>query len=523
MRFNPEEWKKKAEKDFEAAWKSGKEVVEEVSLNEAYPRNVISIGKPHPVYEVIEKLRRAYLSLGFTEVINPLIVEDVHVKKQFGKEALAVLDRCFYLATLPRPNVGISEKQVERIREIIGDFDAEGLRKVFHLYKKGVFGGDELAYRISQVLNIDDSTALKILDEVFPEFKELKPVANNLTLRSHMTTGWFITLKQLIEKYPLPIKLFSIDRCFRREQGEDASRLYTYFSASCVYADEDVSVEDGKAIAQALLSSFGFERVKFKEDEKKSKYYIPGTQTEVYVYHPSRKEWIEVATFGIYSPVALANYEIDVPVLNLGMGVERLAMVIYGVEDVRKLVYPQIHDNLTLSDVEIASRIKLREVPKSKEGVKIAKAVIGAFEKHRDEMGPCEFLAYEGEFFGVHLKVYVLERENVKLCGPAAFNELVVYNGNIYGIPRTDKWSEYFENGVETGIRYVDAFSYLAAAKIEESLIRREDGEVRVRVVESPRDINVEIDEKLRNYVISRGGKIDVRGPAFLSARWEFG
>lgn len=113
MRFDPEEWKKKAEKDFEEAWKAGKGIVEEVSLNEAYPRNLISIGRPHPVYEVIERLRRAYLSLGFTEVINPLIVEDVHVKKQFGKEALAVLDRCFYLATLPRPNVGISEKQIE--------------------------------------------------------------------------------------------------------------------------------------------------------------------------------------------------------------------------------------------------------------------------------------------------------------------------------------------------------------------------------------------------------------------------
>ncbi len=523
MKFNPEEWRRRVEENFEEAWKSSAEILSERSLNETYPRNVIAVGKPHPVFEVIEKLRRAYISLGFTEVINPLIVEDVHVKRQFGKEALAVLDRCFYLAALPRPNVGISEKQVERIKEFVGDFDVEGLRRVFHLYKKGVFGGDELAYKVSQVLNVDDSLALKIIDEVFPEFKELKPVAGNLTLRSHMTTGWFITLGHIIEKHPLPIKLFSIDRCFRREQGEDASRLYTYHSASCVYADEDVSVEDGKAIAQALLKHFGFEKVKFREDEKKSKYYIPGTQTEVYVYHRGRKDWIEVATFGIYSPTALSSYDIDVPVLNLGMGVERLAMVIYGEEDVRKLVYPQIYDFLELSDVEIASRIKVKSFPKTADGLNIARSIVETFEKYKDEIGPCEFLAYDGKISGVSVKVFVFERERVKLCGPAAFNEVVVYDGSVYGIPRNESWREYFENGVETGIRYVDAFSYLAASKIEESLIERKSGEVRVRVVESPGDVNIQIDERLRNYITSRGGKIDVRGPTFLAARWEFG
>ncbi len=521
MKFDPVVWKRKGEEDFEKAWKSGTEIIGDKKINDRFPRNKVSVGRPHPVFEVIEKLRKAYISLGFDEVINPVIVEDVHVKKQFGKEALAVLDRCYYLAGLPRPNVGISNEKIEKIKEIVGDFDVEELRKVFHLYKKGAFGGDELVYKLSTVLDVDDSVAVKILDEIFPEFKELTPVPSSLTLRSHMTTGWFITLGAIIDKHPLPIKLFSIDRCFRREQGEDAKRLYTYFSASCVYADEDVSVDDGMAIAEALLNQFGFERIKFREDEKKSKYYIPGTQTEVYVYHPAKGEWIEVATFGVYSPVALANYDIDVPVLNLGMGVERLAMVLYGYEDVRKLVYPQIYDSLKLSDVEIASRIKVKNTPFTPAGFEIAKKIAKAFEEHKDEVGPCEFLVYDGDFLGARIKVWVFERENVKLCGPAAFNEIVVFNGSVYGIPRSEEWREHFENGVTTGIRYVDAFSHLAARKVEEGVIRRESGEVRVRVVESLADINLEIDEKLRNYIASTGGKIDVRGPTFLAARWE--
>ena len=34
--------------------------------------------------------------------------------------------------------------------------------------------------------------------------------------------------------------------------------------------------------------------------------------------------WVEIATFGIYSPTALSEYEIPYPVMNLGLGVKDL-------------------------------------------------------------------------------------------------------------------------------------------------------------------------------------------------------
>jgi len=43
--------------------------------------------------------------------MNPIIVEDRDIHKQFGYEALAVLDRCFYIGGLPRPNVGYRMKE----------------------------------------------------------------------------------------------------------------------------------------------------------------------------------------------------------------------------------------------------------------------------------------------------------------------------------------------------------------------------------------------------------------------------
>ncbi|MBC7115187.1 MAG: O-phosphoseryl-tRNA synthetase [Archaeoglobi archaeon] len=533
MRFNPEEWKKLAESDFVSAWLKSREILREENVNRRYPRKRIRVGKEHPLFETIQRLREAYLRMGFSEVVNPVFIEEIDVRRQFGKEADAVLDRCFYLAGLPRPDVGMSEEKRREIERILGrkvaDEEIENLRRKLHEYKKGEFSGDDLAYEIGRALNESDEIGMRIIDEVFPEFREMIPEATRTTLRSHMTSGWFLTLQSLWWKMELPVKLFSIDRCFRREQSEDATRLMSYFSASCVLMDEEVNVDDGKAVAEALLSQFGFEDFKFREDEKRSKYYIPGTQTEVFAYHPELEGsstkysdgWVEIATFGIYSPTALSHYEIPYPVMNLGLGVERLAMILYGYSDVRELVYPQFYGEWKMSDREIACSLKLKLTPMSREGEEIASSIYQGFLKYRDEMGPCEFEVWRGELFEREVKVSILESENVKLAGPAAFNEILVVDGSIIAVPRTSKYEEYFRKGVSTGIVFAEAFANEASAIFEKAALRGESLTHRVRVVRSPGDINVEVPQHVQRYITGRKKKIDVRGPAFLSSKVE--
>jgi len=134
--------------------------------------------------------------------------------------------------------------------------------------------------------------------------------------------------------------------------------------------------------------------------------------------------------------------------MNLGLGVERLAMILHGYDDVRKMVYPQIYGEIRLSDLDIAREIKVKEVPQTSAGLRIAQAIVETAEKHASEPSPCSFLAFEGELMGKNVKVFVVEEEeNTKLCGPAYANEVVVYRGSIYGIPRTKKWKKLLRRG----------------------------------------------------------------------------
>jgi len=545
MKFNPEDWKQKAHENFEAAWHEGPSVITPAGQDGKYPRLSYKRAQAHPVFETINRLREIYLALGFDEIENPVIVEEKDIYRQFGPEAMAVLDRVFYLGGLPRPNVGIAKKQLDEINDILQSHRSglvhgppvpaeehrnrepfqlmsketeERLRETLHSYKKSEIDGDELTFELAKVLGVDDGIVVHILDAVFPEFKALVPESSRSTLRSHMTSGWFMTLGAIWERTPQPIRLFSVDRCFRREQAEGPTRLMTYHSASCVVAGEDVTIDDGKAVSEALLSAFGYTDFRFQPDEKRSKYYMPDSQTEVYARHPVHG-WVEVATFGLYSPSALAEYGIGVPVMNLGLGVERLAMIAYNSNDVRQLSHPQFFPR-PVTDQEIARAVHLREEPKSPEGKRLAGAITRIAAANATAPGPCSFEAWEGTLGSTRVKVAVEEpEENAKLCGPACANGIFVHEGSILGVPDVEKWKAVRTAGVSTGITYLDAVSALAAARIEEAARCGKSTLVQVKMAKLPSDINLKIDDYAMRAITDNKKKVDVRGPVFLSVR----
>ncbi len=536
-----EELRSLAREDFDRAWKEGAKLVRRPGLEDRYPRLRVEAGEPHPLFETIQRLREAYLRAGFREVVNPVIIPEEDVYRQFGPEAAAVLDRCFYLAGLPRPDVGLGEDKVERLAEVLGrepsEEEVERLRETLHEYKKGRLDGDELTHAIAEALGVDDGTAVRVLEEVFPEFRRLRPEPLDppLTLRSHMTAGWFITLSELLKREEPPLRLFSIDRCFRREQREDESHLYSYFSASCVVVGDDVTVDTGKAVAEAILRQFGFEDFEFVPDEKMSKYYVPGTQTEVYAYHPDLEDsvedeelgpgWVEIATFGLYSPVALAEYGIEYPVMNLGIGVERLCMVLYGVEDVRALAYVE-HEPWEPSDLELARMIDYEVKPATSFGERLVRAVVRGLREHADEEGPVEVTLFEGEFGGLEVTVRAVEREEGEpLAGPAAFNRVYVRDGSVYAVPPEGEFGrEIREEGVDAGVSFDEGLAARLAYEVEEMLASG-GGEttVRARKVSRPSQVNIRLSDRLLRYVTERGREIEVKGPVFVTLEAEVG
>jgi len=305
--FDTGEIKSKAKSNFTGAW------IATAKLNPTGTEiSLTRKGKPHLVRELIQKSRQILLNLGFDEVENLTLLPDSDIAKQYGPEARVILDRAFYLAQLPRPDIGLSAKRIADIKKTAEEIDVDRLQTILRSYKKGEIEADNLVEEFIAGLGITDYQATELLDKVFPEIKELQPVPSNKTLRSHMTATWFHTLAALQDKASFPAALFSVGPRYRNEQREDAHHLRVHHSASIVVMDPEMSLDAGRAIARDIMQQYGFSDIRFETKTATSKYYAPGQEQEVFIKHSNA--WLEIADIGMYSPVALANFDIRYPV-----------------------------------------------------------------------------------------------------------------------------------------------------------------------------------------------------------------
>ena len=121
--FNIKNIKESAKKDFEKTWiDSAKLIPKNTSIN------IKGKGLSHPVRDMIQKSREILLSIGLNEIENKTILPDTDVYKQYGPESPVILDRAFYLAKLPRPEVGLSKERIAKTEKIIGKFDSKNCR-----------------------------------------------------------------------------------------------------------------------------------------------------------------------------------------------------------------------------------------------------------------------------------------------------------------------------------------------------------------------------------------------------------
>ncbi|MBD3229333.1 MAG: O-phosphoserine--tRNA ligase [Candidatus Lokiarchaeota archaeon] len=509
MKYDVNKITELAEEDYEKAW------VDTASLLEKKGKKfrLLKKGKPHPLYEFIEKARKKMIKLGFEEVVLPMIIEASHVYREYGPEAPLILDRLFYLAGLPRPEIGLSLEKEKMIKEIVGKIDLEELKNILREYKIGKIEADDLIEVFIIRLDIKEQKATELIEKVFTEFKSLKPKPSNLTLRSHTTALWFPVLASMQGKKEIPIQLFHIGPKFRREQTLDKTHLYTSNTISCVIMTNEITLEDGIEISKKILRSFGFKELKFEIKKGTSKYYAPQMEFEVFIKHSISNEWLEVGDGGFYSPVSCANYSIQYPIFNFGMGIERILMIQENESDIRNLVYPYFYKDLTFEDEEIVEKIGYEERPRTKIGKEVMSSIIKIAEDHKDDQAPKKITAWEGKIYDKKIEVIIWENETgVKLLGPAAFNEIWVNDGMILGLK---PGQEKREDSLFTGIRYIDGIAALVARRIEE-LGKRNKLEFRIKMVRRPSDINISIDESVRYFINSNNKKIDIRGPVFV-------
>lgn len=149
-----------------------------------------------------------------------------------------------------------------------------------------------------------------------------------LILRSQGTVMSAKTLRHAM----VPGKYFGILRCFRYDQV-DATHLSDFYQTEGIVLGEDVNLRN----LLGLLKMFAEELAGATEVR-----YVPGyfpftePSVEVHIKHP-RLGWFELGGSGIFRPEVTRPMGIDVPVLAWGLGIDRMALMHLGLNDLREL------------------------------------------------------------------------------------------------------------------------------------------------------------------------------------------
>ncbi len=149
-----------------------------------------------------------------------------------------------------------------------------------------------------------------------------------LILRSQ---GTALSAHQL-HKAKIPGKYFGIARCFRYDKV-DATHLSDFYQTEGIVLGDEVNLKT----LLGFLEMFAVE-IAGATEVKYVPGYFPFTEpsVEVHIKHPVLG-WFELGGSGIFRPEVTKAMGIDVPVLAWGIGIDRMALMALGLNDLREL------------------------------------------------------------------------------------------------------------------------------------------------------------------------------------------
>lgn len=247
-------------------------------------------GRTHPLAALIQRIRRIFLSLGFHEL------EDTYVQSTgWNMDALFIpqdhpareMQDTFYLDTPKTREVEDHWLDLwSAVHEHGGETGSTG------------WGG-----------TFDRNTAQQGV------------------LRTHTTVA---TIRHLAQHPEEPCRVFGVDRVFRKE-SIDRTHLPEFHQI------EGIIMEPGANLPMLIGTLREFYAQMGLPDVRVRPAYFPYTEPSLEIEVKWRGQWLELGGAGIFRPEVTEPLGCIAPVLAWGMGLERLAMLVLGLDDIRQL------------------------------------------------------------------------------------------------------------------------------------------------------------------------------------------
>lgn len=154
-------------------------------------------------------------------------------------------------------------------------------------------------------------------------------------LRTHTSS---VQIRTMLKERP-PLRVISPGRCFRRDTV-DATHSANFHQIEGLYVDEKVTVRDLKATLDYFFEQLLGKGTKTRFRPHFFPYTEPSFEVDFSSSHLAKlgSEWVEIAGCGLVEPSVFEAVGYDPERFSgfaFGMGIERIAMILYGIDDIR--------------------------------------------------------------------------------------------------------------------------------------------------------------------------------------------
>jgi phenylalanyl-tRNA synthetase alpha chain len=248
-------------------------------------------GKAHPLVDLISKIRSIFLEMGFEEIEGNFV------------------ESCFWNMDM------LFIPQDHPAREMQDTLYCKHPSKITLKEKK-------LIEKIAKVHEDGGTTS-----STGWGYKFSKTEGERALLRTHTTVN---TIRYLYNNPKPPCKVFSIGRVFRKE-NIDSTHLPEFYQIEGIVHEENTNFRQLIGVLKEFYRRMGFEKVRVRPG------YFPYTEPSMEVEVFWNGEWMELGGSGLFRPEVTEPVGIKSPVLAWGLGLERLAMLKFGLNDIRDL------------------------------------------------------------------------------------------------------------------------------------------------------------------------------------------
>ena len=140
---------------------------------------------------------------------------------------------------------------------------------------------------------------------------------------------------RVMEQTDPPVRIICPGRCYRRDT-QDATHSPVFHQVELLWVEEGLSLANLKYVLEAFIHEFFGEGYEMRLSGD----FFPFTEPSVQVHMraPGAQDWLEIMGAGMVDPTVLTNVGYNpekVTGFAFGLGIERMAMLRYGIDDIR--------------------------------------------------------------------------------------------------------------------------------------------------------------------------------------------